>query len=264
MSESRGASSYDPRMRRLLAVVAVVGSALALLAGAPPATVETPRVLVFSKTAGFRHESIPDGIAALREIGKEGTEPAFEIDATEDAAAFTDDNLKRYRAVVFLSTTGDVLDDAQQAAFERFIRSGRGFVGIHAAADTEHTWPWYGKLVGAYFKTHPDPQKATVKLEDRTHLSTAMLPERWERFDEWYVYEDNPRQRVKVLASLDESSYKAGDSAMGDHPIAWCHEFDGGRAWYTGGGHTKEAFKEELFRAHLRGGILWAIGTTAK
>jgi type 1 glutamine amidotransferase len=217
-----------------------------------------PRLLVFSKTAGFRHKSIPDGIAAIRELGKDGDRTLFEIDATEDSSAFNDDNLKRYVAVVWLSTTGDVLDASQQAAFERFIRSGRGYVGVHSASDTEYEWPWYAKLVGAYFKGHPDIQTATIKVEDRTHESTSMLPERWERTDEWYAFRENPRIAVKVLASLDESTYQAGPLAMGDHPIAWYHEYDGGRAWYTALGHTNESFSEPLFRQHLLGGIKWA------
>jgi type 1 glutamine amidotransferase len=158
---------------------------------------------------------------------------------------------------------GDILNDEQQAAFEAWFRSGGGFVGIHAAADTEHTWPWYGNLVGAWFKTHPSPQKATVVVEDKTHASTSMLPERWERFDEWYVYKANPRTKkdapVHVLATLDETTYDTGGNPMGDHPIAWCHEFDGGRAWYTGGGHTQESYAEPLFRQHLSAGIEWAL-----
>ena len=236
---------------------------LALLLGlwafaAPPEAPTAPRVLVFSKTKGFRHDSIPNGIAAIRELGKDGTATLFEVDATEDASTFTDDNLKRYRAVVWLSTTGDVLDDKQQSAFERFIRAGNGFVGVHAASDTEFEWPWYAKLVGAYFKGHPDIQKATVQVEDRTHMSTSMLPARWERTDEWYVFHENPRANVKMLASLDESTYKPGPLAMGDHPIAWYHEYDGGRAWYTAMGHTKESYDEPLFREHLLGGIRWA------
>jgi type 1 glutamine amidotransferase len=213
------------------------------------------RILVFSKTAGFRHQSIPDGIKAIREIlgGR------YEIDASEDAVVFGAENLKRYRAVVFLSTTGDILNEDQQKAFEAFIRAGGGYAGVHAAADTEHTWPWYGDLVGAYFKTHPEIQPATIKVEDRTHRSTRMLPAEWRRTDEWYVYNRNPRDRVRVLASLDDSTIK-GATMDGDHPIAWYHEFQGGRSWYTGGGHTSESFSEDLFRKHLEGGILWAAG----
>jgi len=220
----------------------------------PPATA-LPRLLVFSKTASFRHDSIPTGIACIREL----LSARYEIDATEDASVFTAENLARYKAIVFLSTTGNILDPAQEAALEKFVHAGGGFAGIHAAADTEHEWPWYGKLVGAYFLTHPKPQESTVIVEKKDHPSTAMLPDRWTRFDEWYVYKDNPRARVHVLASLDDSTVE-GDDMNGDHPIAWFQEFEGGRSWYTGGGHTKESYAEPLFRAHIEAGIRWAAG----
>ncbi|WP_091620563.1 ThuA domain-containing protein [Amycolatopsis saalfeldensis] len=216
---------------------------------------EEATVLVFSKTAGFRHDSIPDGIKAIQELGAENH---FGVEATEDAAAFTDANLQRFSAVVWLSTTGDVLDADQQAAFERYVKAGGGYVGVHAASDTEYDWPWYGELVGAYFKSHPAIQQADVKVEDRGHVSTKDLPETWPRTDEWYNYRDNPRSNVHVLASLDEKSYQPGADAMGDHPIAWCHENSGGRSWYTGGGHTKESYADPAFRAHLAGGIRYA------
>ncbi len=219
-----------------------------------------PRVLVFSRTTGFRHLSIPDGIGAIRELGT----GRWCVDATEDPSVFTADNLRKYRAVVFLSTTGNVLDDAQQKAFEDYFRAGNGWVGIHAAADTEYEWPWYGKLVGAWFKGHPRNQQATVNVEDRTHRSTAMLPAEWKRLDEWYSFRTNPRSDVRVLASLDEKSYDPEKVPMGDHPIAWYHEFDGGRAWYTALGHTKESYSEKLFLEHVREGIEWAAGIPAK
>ncbi|MEV4541816.1 ThuA domain-containing protein [Micromonospora echinaurantiaca] len=228
------------------------------LAAPAPAADEPFSVLVFSKTAGFRHDSIPTGIAAIQQLG---AEHGFTVDTTEDGAAFSDDNLARYRAVIWLSTTGDVLDGEQQAAFERYIRAGGGYVGIHAASDTEYSWAWYGDLVGAYFASHPANQQATVKVEDHAHPATAGLPERWSRFDEWYNYQSNPRPDVHVLASLDETSYSPGAGAMGaDHPIAWCHDFQGGRAWYTGGGHTRESYAEPQFLAHLLGGIRSAAG----
>lgn len=236
----------------MLASSLVLALASTAAAAADPAPL--PRVLVFSKTAGFRHESIPTGVKAVREVGQ----GLFEVDATEDSAAFTPDNLRKYRAVVFLSTTGDVLGPEQERAFEAFIRAGGGFAGIHAAADTEYDWPWFGQLVGAYFKGHPPVQQATIQVEDRTHRSTRHLPEQWVRTDEWYAFRSNPRQRTHVLASLDERTYAPGDAAMGDHPIAWYHEFDGGRSWYTALGHTHESFREPLFRAHLREGIAWA------
>ncbi|MEV5436840.1 ThuA domain-containing protein [Streptomyces sp. NPDC052682] len=237
----------------------VAGAALLLGCVSAPATsqpAQEARVLVFSKTAGFRHDSIPDGVAAVRQLGETA---GFAVDTTEDAGAFTASNLRRYAAVVFLSTTGDVLDAAQQSAFEGYIRRGGGYVGIHAAADTEYDWAFYGGLAGAYFQSHPAIQPATVRVEDRAHPATSGLPQAWNRTDEWYNYRSNPRERAHVLASLDESSYTGG-TMHGDHPIAWCQTYQGGRAFYTGGGHTKESYAEPAFRQHLLGGIRYAIG----
>jgi cytochrome c len=217
------------------------------------------RIRVFTRTTEYRHDSIPDAVAALRALG---AEHGFDVDHTEDAAVFTDAALPAYQAIVFLLTTGDVLDPAQQAEVERFIRAGGGYVGVHSACDTEYDWPWYGRLVGAYFKHHPEIQTATVQVEDRAHPSTAGLPERWERTDEWYDFRANPRVDVKVLLRLDEATYR--DGGMGaDHPIAWYHEYDGGRVWYTAGGHTAESYREPLFLQHLLGGIQYAAGQAA-
>ncbi|MEZ6235134.1 MAG: ThuA domain-containing protein [Phycisphaerales bacterium] len=224
----------------------------------PSDTVDAvPVVLVFSKTAGFRHGSIPAGIEAIEAIG---AERGFEVVASEDAGLFTDQGLAGFDAVVFLSTTGDILNEDQQAAFERFIADGKGFVGVHAAADTEYGWAWYGELVGAYFQSHPQVQEATIEIEDAQHPSTITLPSPWVRRDEWYDYRTNPREneRIRVLATLLESSYSGGQMGA-DHPIAWCQAFGGGWAWYTGGGHTTEAFGEPEFREHLAGGILWVL-----
>lgn len=222
----------------------------------PESKDESFSILVFSRTTGFRHSSIPDGIEAVKEIGEE---EGFEVEATEDPEQFTDENLDKFAGVVFLNTTGDVLNDEQQAAFERFIAKGRGYVGVHSAADTEYDWPWYGKLVGAYFKSHPKIQPADVVVEDSTHPSTSHLPERWNRTDEWYNYRESPRLNVNVLMHLDTDSYD-GSAMPGDHPTCWCHEFGGGRAWYTGGGHTSESYADPDFRKHLLGGIRWAAG----
>ncbi|MDL5204795.1 ThuA domain-containing protein [Streptomyces sp. ALI-76-A] len=238
---------------------AAVGAALLLGCVSGPAAsrpADETRVLVFSKTAGFRHDSIPAGVAAVRQLGGSG---GFKVDATEDAGAFTARNLRRYDAVVFLSTTGDVLDPAQQRAFEGYIQRGGGYVGIHAAADTEYDWEFYGGLAGAYFQSHPAIQPATVHVEDRAHPATSGLAKTWERTDEWYDYRSNPREHAHVLASLDESSYTGG-TMNGDHPIAWCQTYRGGRAFYTGGGHTEESYAEPAFRRHLLGGILYAAG----
>ncbi|HEX6358437.1 ThuA domain-containing protein [Actinophytocola sp.] len=228
------------------------------MASAEPVSVQhDTTILVFSKTAGFRHDSIPDGIATIQQLGEQN---GFHVEATEDAAAFNATNLSRFAAVVFLSTTGDVLNAEQQTAFEDYVNSGGGYAGVHAAADTEYDWAWYGQLVGAYFKSHPSIQPATVNVVARDHPSTAALPYQWTRTDEWYNYRSNPRQNVKVLATLNESSYSPGADAMGDHPIVWCHNQEQGRSWYTGLGHTRESYAEPEFRSHLLGGIKYVAG----
>ncbi|QIP11973.1 carbohydrate-binding protein [Spirosoma aureum] len=225
---------------------------------ANPGAANPPRVLVFSKTKGWKHTSIPFGIAAIQKLGKENN---FQVDTTKNADYFNDDSLKHYQAVVFLSTTGNVLNQAQQAAFERFIQAGGGYMGIHAAADTEYDWPWYNKLVGGYFASHPsnsNVRKATVDVTDKSHISTAHLPDHWERTDEWYNYRSFYSD-LKVLANLDENTYDGGINGS-NHPIAWYHNFDGGRAFYTGGGHEDSSFSEPLFVQHILGGLKWAMG----
>ncbi|MGW5265905.1 ThuA domain-containing protein [Microbispora sp. NPDC004025] len=215
------------------------------------------KVLVFSKTTGFRHDSIPEGIAAVQKLGQENN---FAVDTTEDSAAFTDENLAKYQAVVFMSTTGDpVSTQAQKDAFQRYIQKGGGYVGVHAAADSGYNWAWYGKLVGAYFKQHPAIQQATVKVEDPAHPSTKGLPTNWVRTDEWYDYQTNPRGTVHVLTSMDEKSY-TGATMGADHPNTWCQDYDGGRSWYTGLGHQKENYSEANFLKLLLGGIKTAAG----
>jgi type 1 glutamine amidotransferase len=256
-------SAVNQELRHTLPFGYAILFALAAFLGEPAhgtaaAENSDPRftVLVFSKTTGFRHDSIPQGVAAIEALG---AEHGFAVDSTEDAARFGDAVLARYKAVVFLNTTGDVLDTGEKAAFERYIRSGGGFVGIHSASDTEYGWPWYGRLVGTWFASHPQIQRATVHVANPDHPSMKGLPALWERTDEWYNFRSNPRGAVQVLATLDEATYSGG--AMGaDHPIAWCQEIDGGRSWYTAMGHTKESYAEPLFRLHLLGGIESAAG----
>lgn len=243
------------RIAALVALALSAGSGLA--PGPAPASAAGERVLLFSKTAGFRHDSIPAAIAAFQSLGDAN---GFAVDATEDAASFTPANLSRYRAVVFLLTTGDVLDGAQQNALMGYVRAGGGWVGVHSASDTEYGWPWYGGLVGAYFAGHPAPQSARLRVLRSDHPSTADLPDPWQRFDEWYNFQTNPKQNgAIVLLNLDEGSYSGGTMGS-DHPIAWYHDYDGGRAFYTAGGHTSESYSEPDFRAHLLGGLVYAMG----
>ncbi|WP_238012015.1 ThuA domain-containing protein [Dactylosporangium sp. AC04546] len=239
------------RIRSWLAAATVSLTAATTLIPAPASAADAPyKVLVFSKTAGFRHSSIPNGIAAIQSLGAANN---FTVTATEDAAAFTTANLAQFQTVVFLSTTGDVLNDTQQTAFESYIRGGGGYVGVHAAADTEYGWAFYGTLVGAWFSSHPAIQQATIAVEDRTHPATAHLGATWARTDEWYNYQTNPRSSARVLASLTESSYSGG--TMGDHPITWCKTIDNGRSFYTGLGHTEASYTEAAFTSLLLGAL---------
>jgi type 1 glutamine amidotransferase len=212
----------------------------------PPST----NVLVFHRTEGFRHDSIEVGIDAVVALG------GYQVTATEDPAIFTSAGLEPFAVVVFLNTTGDVLDEAQQRSLEQFITSGKGFVGVHSAADTEYDWDWYGGLVGAYFDSHPTPQTAVARLT-ASHPVVEGLPEEMERFDEWYDFRSPPAGDVTVLAVVDESTYEGG--AMGSsHPIVWAHEYEGGRAVYVGFGHTVESFEEPLVMTLLDNAIRWA------
>ena len=237
-------------LRLALAVLVAVG-------GCSPAQVEPEpegvRVLVFTKTAGYRHASIPDGVAALREIGDAR---GVEVDATEDSLAFTGDGLAPYAAVVFLNTTGDVLGRGGEAALRAFVEGGGGFVGVHAAADTEYDWPWFGRLVGARFESHPAVQEAALVVADAEHAATRALPARWVRTDEWYNFQAPP-EGVRVLLRLDASTYRGGTMGA-EHAAAWAHTVGSGRSVYTALGHTAESYADPLFRAHLGGAVCWA------
>jgi type 1 glutamine amidotransferase len=216
------------------------------------------RVLLFSKTAEFRHTSIEKAGATL---GALAAARDWSVTPSEDAGVFSDAALADFDVVVFLMTSGDILTAPQQAAFERFIQGGGGFVGVHSATDTEYDWAWYGKLVGAYFSSHPAVQSGDLIVERGGHLATHHLPLTWTRADEYYSFQASPRAGVHVLVSLDESSYSPGGSAMGaDHPIAWYQYFDGGRAFYTALGHTEASWDEAAFVTHVAGGIDWALG----
>jgi len=231
----------------------LIGFACCLISCKKPQTVinasGTPifDVLIFSK--------IETGKAALKQLS---TANGYRAAFSEDASIFSDQRLSEFEVIVFLSTTGDILNKKQQAAMERFIQSGRGFVGIHSATDTEYDWPWYNKLVGAYFADHPPGvHQAEIKKTNK-HRSTSHLPENWSRIDEWYNFKSVNPETIKIL-NLDESTYTGGTMGA-EHPIAWYHEFDGGRAWYTAGGHTKESFSEAHFMTHVLEGIKYAAG----
>nr|WP_221379005.1 ThuA domain-containing protein [Actinoplanes polyasparticus] len=242
----------------------ILGAAAAVLltlagTGGPANAADAPYdVMVFSKTAGFRHDAIPAGIQLIRDLGAANS---FTVTATEDANQFTAANLAQFEAVVFLNTTGDVLNATQQTAFENYIRGGGGYVGVHSASDTEYDWPFYGQLVGAYFSSHPAIQQATQRVENRAHAATAGLAPTVTRTDEWYNFRTNPRSSARVLTALDESSYSGGTMG-GDHPYTWCKTLQGGRSFYTGNGHTQAGYTEPGFRALVLGGIRYAANRT--
>ncbi|MER7052832.1 ThuA domain-containing protein [Streptomyces sp. NPDC000351] len=212
-----------------------------------------PRLLLCTRTTAYRHDSIPDAVDAVATFGE------FEADHTEDPAVL-EQPLDPYAAVVFLSTSGEVLTPAGRARLAAYVEAGGGFVGVHAAACTEDDWPYYGELLGARFERHPAYQPGRVVVEDHGHPATRDLPAVWEFTDEWYDFRTNPRGAVRVLARADESSYEGG--GMGDdHPLSWCREQGAGRVFYTALGHAADAYADPDFRAHLRGGIAWAART---
>jgi len=213
------------------------------------------RLLVFSKTTGWRHQSIEAGQQAIKLLGQKYD---VGVTVTEDASMFNADTLAMFSAVIFLNTTGTIFDDEQRSAFEGYIQGGGGFVGIHSAADTEYDWPWYGKLMGAYFDNHPPgTPNADVVVADADHSATSMLPDVWNRDDEWYNYKKF-EDHINVLLKLDTSSYEGSDHP-GNHPIAWYHEYDGGRSFYTGLGHTEASYSDELYLEHIWGGIRYVL-----
>ena len=246
----------------------MIKSRLQAAAGFTP--IETFDVLVYHEIdpdGGFFHPSTPDGVIALKALGQSN---GFTVVDTTDSSIFNDADLAQFEAVIFFQTHQDVMTDGEQAAFERYIRNGNGYVGIHIASGTEYDWGWYGGLVGARFNNHPNTQQAVVNIEDPSHPSTSSLPSTWVRTDEWYNFFNGPdRNVVHVLATVDETTYDTADGIApgsehgSDHPIAWCQVYDGGRSWYTGMGHLSQDYSDSLFMDHLLGGIQYAAGVVS-
>ncbi|MEU0331900.1 ThuA domain-containing protein [Streptomyces sp. NPDC006193] len=212
----------------------------------------SPRLLLYTRTADYRHDSIPDAVAAVRALG------GWAVEHTEDPADL-ERPLDGFAAVVFLSTSGDVLTPAGRERLRDYVGAGGGFAGVHAAACTEYGWPWYGELLGARFTRHPAPQPGRVLVTDPGHPATRELPAVWRFTDEWYDFDRVPRGRARVLLRVDETSYEGGGMGA-DHPLAWCrdHGPEGGRVFYTALGHACGAYRDPVFLAHLAGGLTWA------
>jgi len=267
--------------------LALAGAAIAPSQAAPESSDVTAapyQVLVVGKTLGFRHSHIDETTNAVIALGQQHGftvdvwdpplpprspgQPALTMASTPFTSA---EDLSKYATIIFASNVDGTnnqdparprtLNDAELAAFQGYIRGGGGFVGLHAATDAMHAVPWYSELTGggARFAGHPQQQLATMRVESPTHPSTVMLPKAWTRYDEWYNFTENPRDDVHVLLTLDESTYTGGTMGA-DHPIAWCHNFEGGRSWYEGAGHVDQSYSDPTFLAHLLGGIEWTAG----
>jgi uncharacterized protein len=221
------------------------------------------KILLFTKTAGYHHESIQEGVSSMRLLASRNN---FKMDWREDASIFSDKDLEGYQAIVFLNTTGDILNTEQQMAFEKFIKAGKGFVGIHSASDTEYDWVWYTKLVGMMFKIHPEQQTAYLKVEDSQFPGMERFPKRLLWTDEWYEFGEKNVDDLHFLVSVDEKTYsptakwdgKSGNGMGSFHPISWYHKYDGGRAFYTAMGHIPLIYSDQTFLDHIYGGIYWA------
>lgn len=243
---------------RLVFSLLVLSLGLGFSSAAETAASPQFKVLVFSKTTMFRHDSITNGIVAIQQLGREHS---FQVDATEDASLFTPANLKNYKVVIFLNTSGDLFNSEQENSFKQWLESGGALVGVHAAIPgkvaTEGDWSWYTDLFCTEFHNHPDIAEALLHVEDRSHPSTRALPEKWRRTDEWYNFTATPRGKVHVLATLDEQTYKGGTMGT-DHPVVWWRDVGKARVWYTALGHTAASYKEPLYLQHLLGGIFYA------
>ena len=208
-------------------------------------------VLVITETKGWVHDSIESGLKLIQNIGNKNN---FNVYHSDNSSVITYKNLKEIKTIIFLNTTEEILTDVEQKVMESFIKSGKGFVGVHAAADTEYNWQWYGKLVGAYYRNHPEVMNG--KILTINHKITNHLDSEWEIEDEWYNF-DYVNYDINILLNLDEDSYIGGEHPD-YHPITWYHEYDGGRSFYTGLGHTKEVYEDERFIKLLEKGILYA------
>jgi type 1 glutamine amidotransferase len=218
----------------------------------PPAPAATPRVLMVTTTAGFRHDSIPTARQVMATLA--ASTRAFSVTATEDLSTLGAENLRGYDVVMFALTSGELpLAASQKSALVDFVSSGHGFIGVHSATDTLYEWPDYGRLVGAYFKEHPWTQQGTVVVEDASHPANAGSGDRFSLLEEFYTFQDNPRGRVQVLLRLDAASV----GAAGDYPLAWAQSFGAGRTYYNALGHFPSTWMDPRFQRQLAGAIRW-------
>lgn len=247
--------------RRLL-IGSIAMLALSMTAAASAAT--RARVLVYSGSTGYRHDSIPAAVEAVKAMA---TKAGYEVDATEDPEVFTAEKLKTYKAIVFVSTSTDPKKPESEwfvgpkrDALQGFLQNGKGIVALHAAGDSHYHWPWYGRMIGGYFERHPKgTPKGVVTVFDANHPATARLPKNLERNDEWYYYKDfDPT--LRVLVTIDPATIGEGEADVNPNPLVWCHDFGGGRVFYSGLGHTAESYSEPYIADVITGGLVYAVG----
>lgn len=212
------------------------------------------RILVFSKTAGYRHDSIPAGITSTRDFSERTK--LFDVDASEDAGVFTPASLGQYAVIILLQCIGPFLSSDQIEALKGFVRAGGGIVGIHGAAAGMPEDEWYGRLIGAHFDSHPQPELGNVTVDDGQHWIS--MESRIDWMDEWYNFRTHPRSNpnLKILLKGDTTSFNGGKMGE-DHPLAWCQEFEGGRSFFTALGHFQEAYRDKWFLEHMFKAIFW-------
>jgi type 1 glutamine amidotransferase len=221
------------------------------------------KALLVTTTKGWHHESLHAGVLAIQQLGIKNH---FDVVLQESPTYITDKNLEQFKVIIFLNTTGDILDSAAQKVMERFIQSGKGFVGIHSASDTEYDWDWYNRLVGRMFHIHPAIQTAKLNVVDSTFPGIMGFAQAGLWTDEWYEFGPEKVNDLKYILSIDENSYapkaqwgeKKGLGMGKLHPVAWYHNFDGGRSFYTALGHVPAVFGNPIFLNHLYAGIYWA------
>lgn len=219
------------------------------------------KILVYTRNGeGYVHESIQAGIQAFKQLSEDYD---FSLDISDDPDLFSDNELKKYEALVFLNTNNEVFDsDEQRLALMRYVQAGGGIVGIHIAIGTERNWKWFKQMIGGTFDGHPPAQKFSVRPVDSSHPSVKHLPVEWEVEDEaYYVKEFNPGVRVIMANDLNTiNDLKEKPDIFGNlYPSAWCNTFDGGRQWYTSLGHFDHIYNDDLFLQHIVGGLKWVI-----
>jgi type 1 glutamine amidotransferase len=244
-------------------LVFVLGAA-AILAASParaPQADAGARVLYVTHSAGFKHDVVPESEKVLTDLGQRH---GFAVTIERDASRITAETLRPYGAVVFYTTGELPWSDRQKADFMTWLKSGRGFVGIHSATDTFYEWPEYGRMIGGYFDEHPWHEEVTLKVEDRTFPATRHLGATWTLTDEIYQFRNYSRANTHVLLSLDTGSVdltkKGVKRTDGDFAIAWHHPWGQGRVFYTALGHRPEVWQSDAYQKHLAGGLRWALG----